>query len=167
MSHAVAVATDEIGVRVIGRCSLPFRVLNRTDGGYDLSFQIRSNYGGLPQMVGLGIGLEYQKRNRQWVLKIRPSEQSLSIPFPLFKTVQGASTLDGRRGLSLIKPNKHFLKQYHRSVFCKQGVLSIPILMIDENGELIEELLSFYPSVIDGKEFLVIQSTGIPLVLSR
>lgn len=167
MTEPVVILTNEIGIRVIGRCFLPFRVTDRIDGGYDLSFYTRSNFGGLRHWVSLGVSLEYQKRNRQWVLRVKPSEQSSTLPFSLFKHFSTKSVLTSNQSLSLIKPNKHFLKRYNQSVYCKQGVLQVPILVKDELDLVLESTLFIYPSVINGKEFLVLDSSDLPIVVSR
>ena len=170
MSSASAYLALDTGTRIIGRCFLPFHTKERLDGGYDLLFQVRSNFGGLRKSAGIGICLTYRKRDRQWVLKIREPEQAIESQLPMFITASGAQDSEGLsvfKVLHLVKPNKHFLKYHDRSVFCKGGVLTVPVLLSHDEGVVLEGALEIYPSVIKGREYLVIKVTGLPVVMGR
>ena len=170
MWNAATCISPDTGIRIIGLCFLPFYTKERLDGGYDISFQFRSNFGGLRKSTGLGLCLDYRKRDRQWVLKIKEPQDVVEAQLPIFissPNLVSNSLEQGGKSLSLVKPNKHFLKQYHRSVFCKGGVLSIPLLLRDDQGIVVEGLLEAFPSVIKGKEYLVLKVSGVPVVVGR
>ena len=153
-----------IGVRIIGRCFLPFQTKERVDGGYDILFHCRSNFGGLRKLTGFGIQIEYQKKYKQYVLKIKNPQEAVEAPFPL-KIVNHSFDETGiiheSLSLELVKPNKHYLKNFGRSISCERGVLRVPILLKKEDQIVVEGLLRAYPSVIKGKEFLVLDVLGL------
>ena len=156
-----------LGTRIIGRCFLPYQTKDRTDGGFDLLFNLRSNFGGLRQQTGFGLGIEYRRRDKQFVLKIKEAECQIETRLPLL-ILNDSNLNEGGvfefDGYSLVKPNKHFLKRYGHTVLCKGGVLTIPLILTNVNGEQLEGILRLYPSVIDGKEFLVVAVSNFPLL---
>lgn len=166
ISHALTM-NHGLGTRIIGRCFLPYQAKERTDGGFDLLFNLRSNFGGLRQQTGVGLGIDYRRRDKQFVLKIKEVESHIETRLPLL--ILNDSTLNEERTFDfedylLVKPNKHFLKRYGRTVLCKGGVLTIPLILTSVNGEQLEGSLRLYPSVVDGKEFLVVVVSNFPLL---
>lgn len=125
----------------------------------------RSNYG--PKNQRTKFNITYDQTRGKLQLLAHPSSDCLPLYLvqkrkrESFWSIQGAN-------YQLIKPNKHYLKQFESNVFFKKGVMEMNLFFkpIDSSSQRVKHVpLVAYPSIINQQEHLVIEVDQIPAEL--
>lgn len=157
---------NKVGRCLLGRCALPYEVKDRfnSDRGsiYEFSVTYRSNYGQKNNKTSFC--LSYDEIDGDLLIEQTSSEKDLPL-YLVQKRKQQTFWMTNGRHYKLVKPNKHFLKQFDSNIFFKKGVMEINLFFtpINASAKRNKQVQLFaYPSIINQREYLVIEVDGIP-----
>lgn len=157
---------NKIGKCLLGRCSLPYEVkdvfVSEELSIYEITVTYRSNYGQKHQKTSFCLSYDHQQ---QFCLQITPSSTTEDLPLYLVqKRKQQTFWNVNGKDYRLVKPNKHFLKQFNSNIFFKKGVMQINLFftsLAQPTKRAKHVQLFAYPSIIEQQEWLVIEIDGI------
>lgn len=169
-----------IGNNSVGRMYRPEKILNSEKRGFIFHTKYKSNFGGDVKKLFLEINLEYNMRDNTEVVNLEvftEGKTKVAVDNMHFVSVNKKKVRTTLEDLNLtmgivrklIKPDNYNLgkKNISTKIRTDKGILSMDIYIDSEiTGENEIVKLIVYPSIIDGKEAVVIDAKAkTPIVV--